>query len=185
MSATSDYESATSTGPSASMRPSASRRPTALTVPDAVAGGLLADASIGFEAVYMCNDGFVLQLLTFAGYPAPDEPERTMVGAGPTHLSIAVDDLAAAQAAVKAAGGTGYRRPRLGIRVHGARPRRAIDRADPLECSTRAAGMTAPRARIRLISSEVRRPSLHTGRGTTVSSTDCCRRAGLRPPRHG
>ncbi len=78
-----------------------------LTVPDAVAGGLLGlTPPIGFEAVYMCNDGFVLQLLTFAGYPAPDEPERTMVGAGLTHLSIAVDDLAATQAAVKAACGT-------------------------------------------------------------------------------
>ena len=78
-----------------------------LTVPDKVASGLLGlTAPIGFEAVYMSNDGFVLQLLTLAGYPAPDEPGRTMVGAGLTHLSIAVDDLAATQAAVKAAGGT-------------------------------------------------------------------------------
>src|SRR6185312_3366888 len=78
-----------------------------LTVPDKLAGTLLGlEPPIGFEAVYLDNDGFVLQLLTFAGHPAPEEPERTMVGAGLTHLSIAVDDFTAAQAAVKAAGGS-------------------------------------------------------------------------------
>ncbi|MEO3760147.1 VOC family protein [Mycobacterium sp. B14F4] len=77
-----------------------------LTLPDEVAGGLLGLAPpIGFEAVYLRNDAFVLQLLTFSGYPAPEEPERDMVGAGLTHLSIAVDDMAAAQAAATAAGG--------------------------------------------------------------------------------
>ncbi|MDN4519498.1 VOC family protein [Mycolicibacterium austroafricanum] len=77
-----------------------------LTVPDQVAEGLLGLASpVGFEAVYLRNGGVVLQLLTFSGYPAPDEPERGMVEAGLTHLSIAVADLAAAQAAVEAAGG--------------------------------------------------------------------------------
>ena len=78
-----------------------------LTIPDKVTAGLLPlTPPIGFEAAYLVNDGFVLQLLTFSGYPAPDEPERTMVGAGLTHLSIAVDDMTAALAAVKAAGGT-------------------------------------------------------------------------------
>lgn len=77
-----------------------------LTVPDQVAQGLLGlTPPIGFEAVYMRNDGVVLQLLTFAGHPAPDEPERGMVGAGLTHLSIAVPDLAAAQSALTEAGG--------------------------------------------------------------------------------
>ena len=72
-----------------------------------VAGGLLGlTLPIGFEAVYLQNNDFVLQLLTFSGYPAPDEPERTMVGAGLTHLSLAVDDMAQAQAAVQTAGGT-------------------------------------------------------------------------------
>jgi lactoylglutathione lyase len=78
-----------------------------LTIPDEVAGGLLPlPPPIGFEAVYLQNDGFVLQLLTFSGHPAPDEPERTMVSAGLTHLSIAVDDVAEAQAAVRTAGGS-------------------------------------------------------------------------------
>lgn len=78
-----------------------------MSVPDKLAGALLGLAPpIGFEAVYLDNDGFVLQLLTFSGYPAPEEAQRTMVGAGLTHLSIAVDDLAAAQAAVKEAGGS-------------------------------------------------------------------------------
>lgn len=78
-----------------------------MTVPDRMAGGLLGlEPPIGFEAIYLQNDGFILQLLTFSGYPAPDEPERSMVGAGFTHLSIAVDDMAGAQAAVVSAGGT-------------------------------------------------------------------------------
>jgi lactoylglutathione lyase len=78
-----------------------------MTVPDKMAGGLLSlEPPIGFEAIYLQNDGFVLQLLTFSGYPVPDEPQRSMVGAGFTHLSIAVDDMAAAQSAVKTAGGS-------------------------------------------------------------------------------
>ncbi|MGQ9406354.1 VOC family protein [Mycolicibacterium gilvum] len=77
-----------------------------LTVPDQMAQGLLGLAPpIGFEAVYLRNGGVVLQLLTFAGYPAPDEPERGMVGAGLTHLSLAVADLVTARDAVTAAGG--------------------------------------------------------------------------------
>ncbi|MGV0871579.1 VOC family protein [Mycolicibacterium sp. XJ879] len=78
-----------------------------LTVPDEMAAGLLGLAPpIGFAAVYLRNGGVILQLLTFSGYPAPEEAERGMVGAGLTHVSIAVDDIAAAQAAVQAAGGT-------------------------------------------------------------------------------
>ncbi len=78
-----------------------------LTVPDKMAAGLLGlTPPIGFEAAYLQNNGFVLQLITFSGYPAPDQPERGMTGSGLTHLSIAVDDMAQAQAAVKAAGGT-------------------------------------------------------------------------------
>jgi lactoylglutathione lyase len=78
-----------------------------LTVPDKMAAGLLGlTPPIGFEAVYLQNNGFVLQLITFSGYPAPDEGERGMTGAGLTHLSVAVDDMAQAQAAVQAAGGS-------------------------------------------------------------------------------
>ncbi|KUH66279.1 extradiol dioxygenase [Mycolicibacterium novocastrense] len=79
-----------------------------MTIPDEMAAGLLPlSPPIGFEAAYLQqDDGFVLQLLTFSGHPAPDEPERGMVGAGLTHLSIAVDDIAAAQTAVTSAGGT-------------------------------------------------------------------------------
>ncbi|KUI43366.1 extradiol dioxygenase [Mycobacterium sp. IS-1590] len=79
-----------------------------MTIPDEMAAGLLPlSTPIGFEAAYLQqDDGFVLQLLTFSGHPAPDEPERGMVGAGLTHLSIAVDDIAAAQAALTSAGGT-------------------------------------------------------------------------------
>lgn len=77
-----------------------------LTVPDKMAAGLLGlDTPIGFEAVYLRNDGFVLQLITFSGHPAPEESERSMVGAGLTHISFAVDDIAQAQAAVERGGG--------------------------------------------------------------------------------
>jgi lactoylglutathione lyase len=78
-----------------------------LRIPDNVARGLLPlEPPIGFKAVYLRNDSFILQLLTFSGHAAPDEPERTMVGAGLTHLCIAVDDMAEAQTAVQNAGGT-------------------------------------------------------------------------------
>ena len=78
-----------------------------LTVPDKMAAGLLGlTPPIGFEAVYLQNNGIVLQLIAFSGYPAPDEGERGMTGAGLTHLSVAVDDMAQAQAAVQAAGGS-------------------------------------------------------------------------------
>jgi catechol 2,3-dioxygenase-like lactoylglutathione lyase family enzyme len=41
-----------------------------LKIPDKVAAGLLPlTPPIGFEAVYLHNDGFVLQLLTFSGHP--------------------------------------------------------------------------------------------------------------------
>ncbi|MGE2837090.1 VOC family protein [Mycobacterium sp. SMC-4] len=77
-----------------------------LKVPDQMAQALLGlEPPIGFEAAYLRNEGVVLQLLTFSGYPVPDEPERGMVGAGLTHLSIAVPDMGAAQAAVTAHGG--------------------------------------------------------------------------------
>lgn len=78
-----------------------------MAVPDKIAAGLLGlEPPIGFEAVYLDNDGFVLQLLTFSGHAAPEEAERTMVHAGLTHLSIAVNDFTAAQEAVKSTGGS-------------------------------------------------------------------------------
>ncbi|MGE2736602.1 VOC family protein [Mycolicibacterium vaccae] len=77
-----------------------------LTMPDEMAQGLVGlEPPIGFEAAYLRNDGVVLQLLTFSGHPAPDEPERGLLGAGLTHMSIAVTDMAAARAAVTAGGG--------------------------------------------------------------------------------
>ncbi|AWT57439.1 VOC family protein [Mycolicibacterium smegmatis] len=77
-----------------------------LTLPDKIAGGLLGlDPPIAFEAAYLEKDGFVLQLLTFGGYPAPEEPERSMVNSGLTHLSLAVDDVSAVRDAVRDAGG--------------------------------------------------------------------------------
>lgn len=77
-----------------------------LAAPDAVSGGLLGiTPPIGFEAAYLENDEFVLQLLTLREHPAPKGGERTMIDAGLTHLSIAVGDMAEAQEAVRNAEG--------------------------------------------------------------------------------
>lgn len=78
-----------------------------LEVPDKIAAGLLGlERPIGFEAVYMENGDFVLQLIGISGHPAPDEAERSMVNAGLTHLSILVDDVPAAVAEVARVGGS-------------------------------------------------------------------------------
>lgn len=80
---------------------------TTLSIPDQVAAEVVPLAPpIGFRAAYLSKGPFVLQLLTFSGYPAPDAPDRSMVDAGLTHISIAVDDVAAALSDVRAAGGT-------------------------------------------------------------------------------
>lgn len=78
-----------------------------LEVPDEMVESLVGlERPIGFEAAYMRNGSFVLQLLCFAGHDAPEEPQRTMVNAGLTHLSILVDDVAGAVDEVRSTGGT-------------------------------------------------------------------------------
>lgn len=60
---------------------------------------------VGLRAVYLKRDGLVLELLSFSE-PEPAEPRpRTMIDPGLTHISIAVDDLDEACAAVVAHGG--------------------------------------------------------------------------------
>ena len=86
-----------------------------MTLPDQVTGALLGLASpIGFEAVYLDSDGFILQLITFAGYPAPEAAPHAILDAGLTHLSFAVADVSATLAAVTAAGGAVIAAPEAG-----------------------------------------------------------------------
>ena len=127
-----------------------------LTVPDKMAAGLLGlTPPIGFEAAYLQNNRFILQLITFSGYPAPDEPERGMTGGGLTHLSIAVDDMAQAQAAVQAAGGISWLTRAAGSPAWCATPK--------VSCSN---CFRPPCVRCRLPRNGVRRPTPRTGRGT-------------------
>jgi len=77
-----------------------------LAVPDAPAATLLqVPPPVGLRAVYLERDGWVLELLHFdrpGNEPARDRP---FTEPGLTHISFAVDDLAAACALVTEHGG--------------------------------------------------------------------------------
>ena len=61
---------------------------------------------VAMRAVYLKRDGFVLELLAFSEpEPLPARP-RPIIEPGLTHISVAVDDLDEACAAVVAHGGT-------------------------------------------------------------------------------
>lgn len=73
-------------------------------------------APLGFRVVYLTNGPFVLELLGFAEHPA--EPvDRAMTDTGLTHISLGVDDVAAAKAAVVEHGGTVLEDTDLGMAV--------------------------------------------------------------------
>lgn len=59
----------------------------------------------GLEVVYLTNGAFVLELMAFTAHDTPPN-ERVMTDGGLTHLSIGVEDLAAAKDVVVAAGGS-------------------------------------------------------------------------------
>jgi len=63
---------------------------------------------IGMTACYLRRDGFVLELLHFAGEGAAPLPyrERVMNEPGLTHVSVSVDDIPATCAAAVAHGGS-------------------------------------------------------------------------------
>ncbi len=78
--------------------------------------------TVGLRAVYLRRDGFVLELLAFSD-PEPEVPrERTMLEPGLTHVSVGVDDLDDACAAVLAHGGTIFAESRLEAAVFVADP---------------------------------------------------------------
>ena len=60
---------------------------------------------IGLHATYLVKDGFVLELLEYRRHALRDAGPRTMDEPGFTHLSMAVDDIAAVLAAAERYGG--------------------------------------------------------------------------------
>ncbi len=77
----------------------------AMDVPDEATHRLLSVAPpVGLRAVYLTNGSFVLELLGFEHHPA-GPVDRAMTDTGLTHLSLGVDDVAAAKATVTAHGG--------------------------------------------------------------------------------
>ena len=60
---------------------------------------------MGLRAVYLLLDGFVLELIAFEREGNEPARDRSFTEPGLTHLSIGVDDLAAACERVRAHGG--------------------------------------------------------------------------------
>jgi catechol 2,3-dioxygenase-like lactoylglutathione lyase family enzyme len=78
--------------------------------------------TVGLRAVYLRKDGFVLELLGFTDPEPLDARERSIVEPGLTHISVGVDDLDDACAAVVAHGGTVFPESRLETAVFVADP---------------------------------------------------------------
>ena len=77
-----------------------------LTVPDEAAATLLSiEPPVGLQAVYLSRGAFVLELMQFDRPGNPAWTERVMNEPGLTHLSLSVDDVAAAVARVADLGG--------------------------------------------------------------------------------
>lgn len=73
---------------------------------------------VALRAVYLRRDGLVLELLHFSSPPLIErEQARVMNEPGLTHISLAVDDLEEACAAVVAHGGTVLEETRIGAAV--------------------------------------------------------------------
>jgi catechol 2,3-dioxygenase-like lactoylglutathione lyase family enzyme len=78
-----------------------------LELPDEVVGPFLGVATpCGFTAVYLAAGDFQLELMRFGEGPRPPAATRVFDEPGLTHLSLSVDDLEAANAAVVEHGGT-------------------------------------------------------------------------------
>ncbi len=77
---------------------------------------------VGLRAVYLRRDGFVLELLGFTDPEPLPARGRSMIEPGLTHVSVGVDDLDAACAAVLEHGGTIFEESRLPSAVFVADP---------------------------------------------------------------
>ena len=90
-----------------------------LQVPDGASSLLRLDPPMGMTALYLERDGFVLELMHFAGdgpEPTPAAP-RPVNQPGLTHLSLGVDDLDGALATVRAHGGEVLDDTNVGVAV--------------------------------------------------------------------
>lgn len=90
-----------------------------LQVPDGASSLLRLDPPMGMTALYLERDGFVLELMHFAGdgpQPAPVVP-RPVNQPGLTHLSLGVDDLGEALATVRDHGGEVLDDTNVGVAV--------------------------------------------------------------------
>jgi lactoylglutathione lyase len=74
-------------------------------------------APLGMTAVYLKRDDFVLELLHFADPGTVPGEERVVNQPGLTHVSLSVDDLDEALAAVEARGGEVLTDTNLGVAV--------------------------------------------------------------------
>lgn len=64
------------------------------------------DPPLGLHATYLVRDGFVLELLDYAGRELQPGHERIMAEPGLTHISLSVDDMNDALLRVAALGGS-------------------------------------------------------------------------------
>ena len=78
--------------------------------------------TVGLRAVYLRRDGFVLELLGFTEPEPLATRTRPIIEPGLTHVSVGVDDLDEACAAVVAHGGTVFPASRLDTAVFVADP---------------------------------------------------------------
>ena len=61
--------------------------------------------NVDLHAVFLEKKGFVLELLSYANRPPVTGPPRPMNQLGMTHISITVNDMASALAAIRSSGG--------------------------------------------------------------------------------
>lgn len=89
-----------------------------LEVPDSPSDRLLSvPAPVGLTAVYLRNDGFVLELLHFDRPGNPPARQRALNEPGLTHLSVSVDDLAATVERAREFGGQAVPESDIGLAV--------------------------------------------------------------------
>jgi catechol 2,3-dioxygenase-like lactoylglutathione lyase family enzyme len=89
-----------------------------LAIPDAATSKLLqVEPPVGLSAVYLEKDGFVLELIHFDRPGNPMARERSFTEPGLTHLSLTIDDMAAACALVAEHGGEVLTETDLGMAV--------------------------------------------------------------------
>ena len=93
-----------------------------LQVPDVAAPLLQLTPPLGMTALYLEQDGFVLELIHFADAPMVDAGDRVMNQSGLTHLSFGVEDLDEAMAAVRAGGGVVLDDTNVGVAVFARDP---------------------------------------------------------------